>query len=109
MSIFTKGGKKRQPATGAGEPQIDSCGNTLVSASIRRAVALVPGGGDIPNWPCDAILLSEDATVTVQLEEDVGTIALPLVGGVWHGLACRKVTGVTAGTVFAGWLRNPAP
>ncbi len=109
MPDYSKGGKKRRGATqSVSSGEVDASGNTLVAASLRYVRAITPGASDLTDGPCDALLLSVDAAVTVQADEDTAALALPLKAGVWHPLAARKVTAVTNNaTVYGGWLRRP--
>ena len=97
----TYGVASRWPATSWGVP--------MVGSSIRHvpAASYTPAGTDIPYGPCDAILLSADATVTLQAADSDAAYAIPLKAGNWIPISCIKITAVSAGAVTLGWYRRP--
>ncbi len=109
MSGFTKGGRKRTAgaSVAVSGPEVDEDGSAFVTGALRYMRAIPAAGTDIPNWPCAALLLSADATVTVQAAEDDTAIALVLKAGIFHPIAARKVTVISTGTVTGCWIRKP--
>ncbi len=86
---------------------MDQAGNLFVTSNIRYAVAVTPSGSALTNGPCDAVLLSADANVTFELAEQGTSLTVFLRSGFWHAMAMSKVTVVSTGTLYAGWIRNP--
>lgn len=111
VARHSKGGRKRSGTSQhIGTLEADESGALFVTSSPRYFRAITPSADtDIPNGPCDGILLSAAATVTVIGAEDTTAVALPLTAGAFHALCIKRITAVSAGTVIGGWFRNPAP
>lgn len=85
--------------------EVDHDATPLVKAVITDAMKHTISGNALPT-PSDAILLSVDAVVTVQMRYNVTPIDLPLLGKIWHPISVTHITGVTAGDVYVGWQRK---
>lgn len=85
--------------------EVDHDATPLVKAVITDAMEHTPGPAPLTT-PSDAILLSVDATVTLQMRYGSSTMSIPLLGKIWHPISASHITGVTAGTVFVGWQRK---
>lgn len=83
-------------------------GNLIVSDAACSVVAVTPAGTDIANAPCDFVYLTADANVTFIAADDAdaGIVTVALAKG-RHGISMRRVTVVSAGTLFACWARKP--
>lgn len=81
-----------------------------VTSQYRFIVAVTPHlTNSLPSGSCDAIMVSQDATVTCVGSDDAAAtpVALPLITGRIHELGLIRVTAVSAGTAYALYHRKP--
>lgn len=89
----------------------DARGFPKIDATLRSAEEFTPVGTDIPDGPCDAIMVTEaDATVTGLTADDTAAAytTAPLAAGVWHPISFSRITATSAagGTVHIAWYRR---
>lgn len=74
---------------------------------ISRVRTVIPGPNDIAQLSGSfprAVYLSATADISVMAAEDSSVVTLVgMVGGMWHPMACRKITAVSTGTAYVGY------
>lgn len=85
--------------------EIDHDATPLVKAVITDAAQHTPSVTPL-STPSDALLLSVDAVVTVQMRYGSAPMNLPLLGKIWHPISVTHITAVSAGDVYVGWQRK---
>jgi hypothetical protein len=83
--------------------------NKYVRISLGYWRAHTPADAALAEGSCDAIMVSQDTTVTGVPADGGASAALPYTTGKWHYAAYERVSAIGAGTIWLGWYRKPNP
>lgn len=105
--------KLRSDGEETAKESVDQYGSAFVNNGpgyFEKITPADPTLGGLSKGPCDYILVDTDAaTVTVQGAENdpESHVSPPLAKDVWHRMRVSQITAISAGNVWAGWIRRP--